>query len=102
MIKKFFKGKEDEIIFPDMSRAVHKKIAKISILKIKKPEDISKLREKIGIFDMLLVDIAKLYPGEERKSFVTKLKLLTQNNQAKIYGVDTNWLLITKYEVQKN
>ena len=102
MLKKFFKGKKDEVIFPDMSIATHKKTTKISIIKIKKPEDISKLREKMEHSDMLLVDISKLYPGEERKGFVAKLKLLTNNHQAKIYGVDANWLLVTKYEVQKD
>jgi len=102
MLRRFFGFAKDEVIMPSMGRKEHQKVSRLAVIKIKVPEDISDLRGKAKEFDILLINISKLFPGEEQNNFVRKLKLVANDHNSKVYGVDRNWLLITKYPLESS
>lgn len=105
MIKKVLKkltaslGNEP-IIFPAMDRPAPKKTVKAEIITIKDSEDVVSIRPKLSETPLLFLNIMALL-GENRRSFIKRLKVMATQFEMEIYGIDKNWLIVTSYEVDR-
>ncbi|MBR9689714.1 MAG: hypothetical protein GOV01_02365 [Candidatus Altiarchaeota archaeon] len=105
MLERFFKKiknafTRDHIIFPEMGRPVRAKTGSLKIVKVKASKDVGELRESLKTSAAVLINIKELPIGLERKSFAKRLKVFCKQFDKKVYGVDKNWLLVTKYKVE--
>jgi SepF-like predicted cell division protein (DUF552 family) len=92
---------KDSIILPEMGKPTHEKIANIQVLKAKEAEDINKFKKRIEGSQVSLINVSALLMGTERKSFVNRLQSLCKNYKMEMYGLDKNWLVITKAGLER-
>jgi len=105
MIKKVLKkltsslGNEP-IIFPSMDRIPPKKLIKAEVIIVKDSEDVVSIRPKLSDTPLLFINIMALL-GENRRSFIKRMKVMAKQFDMEIYGIDKNWLIVTSYEVDR-
>lgn len=102
MFEKLF-GKfirDDGVFFPDMKRRDVEKLEKLEIVSVKKAEDVNKLRKILERSGFIIIHTLPLLMGTDKKSFVKRLKVLCKPLKMNVYGIDRNWLIVTKYPVK--
>ncbi len=97
-IAEFFK-KEEHVIMPaEEPRKVEKKF---KVLIVRNPKNLENLREVLS-YDLVFFDISSFLSRSELRAFVEKLRFYCEDSGAKLLGLSSKWLFITKFEVEKN
>ena len=94
------RGRESIILPPGEPHKEVKKEVKIAIFHITTSDDLTAIRPKLAECSIIFLNIAGV--KESLKTIVDRLKVMADQFGHKIYGLDPRWLLLTKFEIEKN
>ncbi len=90
----------EKIFMPSIGGPSPKKLSSVLIFRAREPEDINKLKKRLGNSRVAFIDVSSLLMGTERKSFVNRLQSLCKARKMRLYGIDRKWLVITAAELE--
>ena len=105
MIKKVLKKLtsplgDEHVIFPLMDRQDVEKTIRAEVIDVKDAEDVVSIRPKLSETPLIFINIMALL-GENRRSFIKRLKVMAKQFEMEVYGIDKNWLVVTSYEIDR-
>ena len=100
IFNRFFKKAEEKIHVPNIEAPKKAKNFTIKVVKVKNIEDLSDLRNAASESNIIFIRTPVSLVGSERKTLLSKIKLIGTSTGKRLYGMDLYWYILTDQELQ--
>ncbi len=99
-LARFFHKKQEKLNVPDIEGPRRERPYKMKIISVKNEDELSELRGALDDHRLIFVRTPLSLVGSERKSLLSKMKLVCAPAGRHIYGLDLQWYVVTDFERQ--